>query len=88
MDNGTLSLALDTFAVVRNLLLPNTQKHVKSFLHFILMVFVFCIYHYFDGAATLNDLCHTNVLGNVIHTKVTKVAVEFYKAQMVSIDFF
>ena len=42
------------------------------------------IYHYFDGAATLTKVCHTNVLGNVVHTKVTKVAVEFYKAQMIS----
>ena len=31
---------------------------------------------------TLIDLCHTNILGNVVHAKVTKAAVEFYKAQM------
>ena len=43
------------------------------------------IYHYSDGASTLTDLCHTNVLGNVVHTKVTKAAVEFYKAQMISV---
>jgi len=42
------------------------------------------IYHYSDRAATLADLCHTNVLGNVVHTKVTKAAVEFYKARMIS----
>ena len=29
-------------------------------------------------------MCHKNVLGNVVHTKVTKVAVELYKAQMIS----
>ncbi len=29
---------------------------------------------------TLTDLCHTNGLGNVVHTKV-----EFYKAQMISV---
>ena len=29
-------------------------------------------------------MCHTNVLGNVVHDKVTKVAVEFYKARMIS----
>ena len=42
-----------------------------------------CIYHYSDGAASLTDLCHTNVIGNIVHIKVTKVAVEFYKAQMI-----
>jgi hypothetical protein len=44
-----------------------------------------CMYHYSDGAATLTDLCHTNVLGNVVHTKVSKAVVEFYKAQMISL---
>ena len=28
-------------------------------------------------------MCLTNVLGNVVHTKVTKVAAEFYKARMI-----
>ena len=41
------------------------------------------IYHYSDGAATLTNLCHKNVLGNVVHTKETKAAVEFLKAQMI-----
>ena len=41
-------------------------------------------HHYFDGAATLIDLCHKNVLGNVVHTKVSKAAVEFLKARMIS----
>jgi hypothetical protein len=44
-----------------------------------------CIYHYSDRTTTLTDLCHTNVLGNVVHTKVTKAAVELYKAQMISV---
>ena len=30
-------------------------------------------------------MCHTNGLNNVVHTKVTKAAVEFYKAQMISV---
>ena len=30
-------------------------------------------------------MCHTNVLDDVVHTKVTKAAVEFYKAQMISV---
>ena len=29
-------------------------------------------------------MCLANDLGNVVHTKVTKVAVEFHKAQMIS----
>jgi len=29
-------------------------------------------------------LCLTNVLGNVVHIEGTKLAVEFYKAQMIS----
>ena len=29
-------------------------------------------------------MCHTNVFGNVVHTKVTKAAVEFLKARMIS----
>ena len=33
---------------------------------------------------TLTDLCHTNVLGNIVHTKETKATVEFYKARMIS----
>ena len=40
--------------------------------------------HYSDYAAALNYLCHNNVLGNVVHTKVTKTAVESLKAQMIS----
>ena len=43
MDNGTLGLALDKFAAARNLLLPKTQKDIKSFLQFVLMVIVFTI---------------------------------------------
>ncbi len=43
-----------------------------------------CIHHYSDGAATLTNLCHKNVIGNVVHTNVTKVAVEFLKARMIS----
>ncbi len=29
-------------------------------------------------------MCHKNILGNVAHTKVTKDAVEFLKARMIS----
>ena len=43
-----------------------------------------CIRHYSDGAATLTNLCHKNVLDIVVHTKATKSAVEFLKAQMIS----
>ncbi len=43
-----------------------------------------CIHHYFDGAATVTNLCHKNVLGNAVYTKVTKAAVEFLKARMIS----
>ena len=32
-------------------------------------------------AVTLSDLCHTNVLGNVVHTKLTKAAAEFHKLE-------
>ena len=42
-----------------------------------------CVHHYFDGAAALTDSCLTNVLGNVVHTNVTKVVVEFYNARMI-----
>ena len=28
-------------------------------------------------------MCYKNVLGNVVHTTVTKAAVEFLKAQMI-----
>ena len=35
-------------------------------------------------ATALTDLCHANVLGNAVYTKVTKVAVEFRKARMIS----
>ena len=34
VDNGTLRLTPDTFVAVRNWLLPKTQKHIKSFIHF------------------------------------------------------
>ena len=30
-----------------------------------------CSHHYSYGAATLTNLCHKNVLGNVVYTKVT-----------------
>jgi hypothetical protein len=29
-------------------------------------------------------LCHKNILGNVVRTKVTKAAVEFSKARIIS----
>ena len=32
---------------------------------------------------TITDLCNTNGLGNVVHTKVTKAAAEFYKARRI-----
>ena len=32
-------------------------------------------------------MCHTNVFGNVVHTKVTKVAVMFCKAQVIFVLF-
>jgi hypothetical protein len=69
VDNGTLRLTHDKLAAVRNWSLPNTQKHIKYFVHY--SYFVDCIPHYSDGAATLTNLCHKNVLGNVVHTKVT-----------------
>ena len=43
-----------------------------------------CIHHYSNCATALTDLCHKNVLGNVVHTKVTTVAVKFLKARMIS----
>jgi hypothetical protein len=82
VDNGTLRLTHDKLAAVHSWPLPYTQKHIKSLVHY--SYYVDCIHHYFDGAATLNDLCHKNVLGNVVHTKVTKAAVEFLKARMIS----
>ena len=36
-------------------------------------------HHYSNCAAALTDLCHKKVLDNVVHTKVTKVAVDFLK---------
>ena len=59
-----------------------TQKHIKSFVHY--SSYVDCIHHYSDRAATLIDLCHKNDLGNVVHTKVTKAAVDLLKARMIS----
>ena len=41
-----------------------------------------CNHHYSDFAAALIDLCHKNVFGNVVHTKVSKTAVEYLKARM------
>ncbi len=37
----------------------------------------------FTVTLTLTDLRQTNVLGNVVHTKVTKAAFEFHKARMI-----
>ncbi len=42
-----------------------------------------CIHHYSDGAATLTNVFHKNVLGNVVHTKVTIAAVEILKARII-----
>ena len=80
--NGTLRLAHDKLAAVRNWALQNTQKHIKSFVHY--SYYVGCIHLYSDGTATLTNLCHKNILGNVVHTKVTKAAVELLKARMIS----
>ena len=55
---------------------------MKSFEH--IFSYGNCIYHYFDFAAALTDLCHQNVLGNIVHTKVTKVAIQIHKARMIS----
>ena len=83
VDNGTLCLTLDQIATVCNCLLTKTQRHIKSFVQFC-YDYGDCIHHYSDGAATLTDLCLTNDLGNVVHIKVTKVALEFHKARMIS----
>jgi hypothetical protein len=69
VGNGTLRLTHDKLAAVRNWPLPNTQKRIKYFVRY--SYYVDCIPHYSDGAATLTNLCHKNVLGNVVHTKVT-----------------
>jgi len=36
------------------------------------------------GRCQQAPLCHKNVIGNIVHTKVTKVAVECLKARMIS----
>ena len=43
VDNGTLRLASDIFAAFYNWLLPKTQRHIKSFVHFVLIVIVLTI---------------------------------------------
>jgi len=82
VDYGTLRLALDKFAAIRNWPLQKTQKHIKSFVYFC-PYYTYCIHHYSDWAAALSDLCHKSVLGNVVHTKVSKADVEFLKARMI-----
>ena len=44
-----------------------------------------CIRHYSDGATTLTNFWHKNVLDNVVHTKVTKAAVTFLKARIIPV---
>ena len=55
---------------------------MKFFVHY--SYYVECIHHYSNGAATLTNLCHKNILDNVVNTKVTKVAAELFKARMIS----
>jgi hypothetical protein len=43
MDNGTFRLAPHTFAALRNWFSPKTQKHIKSFVQFFLMVILFTV---------------------------------------------
>jgi len=42
------------------------------------------INRFFDGATALTDSCRKSVPGNVVHAKVTKVAVQFLKARVIS----
>ena len=78
VDNGTLRLARVNFSAIRNWwLLPKSQINIKSFVQ--LGSYGNCIHHYSDCVAALTDLCHKNVLGNVVDNKVTKTAIVFLK---------
>ena len=81
VDNGTLWPTLDQLAIVRNW--PLVKNRNRSFAQFC-SYYGDCIHHYSDGSAKLTNLCLTSVLGNVVHTNVTKAAVELCKARMIS----
>jgi len=74
VDNRTRRTAPDKIAVVREWYVPNSRKHVKSCLQFC-SCYEKLVHHFYDYAAPLTDLCRKNILGNVVHTEVTKAVL-------------
>jgi hypothetical protein len=83
VGNGTLTMAPDKIAAVRDWPLPETQKLIKSFVQCCSYYGKF-IHHFSDCAAPLTDTCRKNLPGNVVHTDATKAAFETLKARMIS----
>ena len=72
VDNGTLRTTLDKISAIINwLILPETQRQIKSFAPFCSYYCKF-IHHFSGCAAPLADICRKNLPANVVHTKVTK----------------
>jgi hypothetical protein len=81
VGNGALRTTHDKIAAVRDWPLPETQKQIKSFVHFSSYYGKF-IHNFFYCGAPLTDTCRKNSPGNVVHTEATKVALETLKARM------
>ena len=86
MGNDALKTVHDKFADVRNWPLPETRKHIKSFVQFCCT-----IAHIMENLFIIPlivqrhlYLCCNNFKSNVIFTEVTKSAFEFLKVQMIS----
>ena len=85
MGNDALKTVHDKFADVRNWPLPETRKHIKSFVQFCCT-----IAHIMENLFIIPlivqrhlYLCCNNFKSNVIFTEVTKSACELLKVRMI-----
>jgi hypothetical protein len=83
VGNGALRTTPEKKLDVRDWPLPETQKHIKSFV-ILFSYYGKLIHHFSDCAATLTNMCRKHILGNVVHTEATKDAFDTLKSRVIS----
>jgi hypothetical protein len=83
VSNRTLRTTRDIILAVRDRLLSETQKQIKSFVSFCSYYGKF-IHHFSVCAALLTNMCRKNLPSNVVHNEATKSAYKTLKSRMIS----
>ncbi len=83
VGNGNIRASPSKVASVKDWLLPETQKKIKSFVASCSFNRKF-IHHFVDCSAPLTNLCRKSLPGRVVHFDSTRAAFETLKARMIS----